>query len=707
MNLTRQTKNKKGVAIFFVLFVMVILGILVVQFSVRSRQAQSTVHRFQTSEMARQLASAAQEEAFKYLYDNTDNYDSKGFDELNSNPILKKIIEGKESNIYVPNFNRTETNGLKLNIPATEAMAKDLMGDRMEVSATARIIDFRDTDPDNHTFYGKEGIGTIEIVTIAKAKEKYKNQFPGACTIVRHHDYKVVSLLSKKDERDKYVGNSFLDYALFIRKGQEEFENGAKGTNVNPENLSLEINAGDFPGKINFGSGGLNYQYLNISSDTIDFLGPKREKTEIVELKASDSEVDKIYPYFRNELAKQADDEGGKLESLTGHKAYFEFYRLPLLEKFYENDETLKNIMVSAAANAQKKLNKNISFNTDHQPYFFEGIKITPINKLNEILTSDIRKQFINIGYFKLDLTDCEVTIGADDDSETLVIKRDKPELIEQYKKEPFYCFDIDYHIPYIDDPNNEDYVKKINMIELNKFIKSKGKDIASNAFTYINDEYKYQLEDELPSISDNENDFYNRDYMGGYKPSEAQYPFAHFNLFNKRYVNNDKPEELEELGIYDKKENVLNLRGIIQCSNLVELGNENTTLKIKGSGVLIARGITIKGAIEKDNKKSIAVLFARNGDIRIKTNKKIEAALIAMKGPDGDGVNQGVEGRIIAEETMNLFGSLAVDKLNTTGWKKDTTHKITYDEALAPTKDVYQVNIANWVTYERVIENE
>ena len=244
-------------------------------------------------------------------------------------------------------------------------------------------------------------------------------------------------------------------------------------------------------------------------------------------------------------------------------------------------------------------------------------------------------------------------------------------------------------------------------MIELNKFIKSKGKDIASNAFTYINDEYKYQLEDELPSISDNENDFYNRDYMGGSRPSEAQYPFAHFNLFNKRYINNDKPEELEELGIYNKADNILNLRGVVQCSNLVELGNENTTLKIKGSGVLIARGITIKGAIEKDNKNSVAVLFARNGDIRIKTDKKIEAALIAMKGPDGDGVNQGVEGRVIAEEAMNLFGSLAVDKLNTTGWKKDTTHKITYDETLAPTKDVYQVNMANWVTYERVIENE
>ena len=704
MNLIRQTNNKKGVAIFFVLFLMVVLGILVTQFHLSSRQAQNKVHRFQTSETARQLAAAAQDEAFKYLYEETDNYESKGFDELNGNTIIKKILEGKDSNIYVPNFNRTESNGLKLKIPATESMAEAILGDRMELSATARIIDFRDCDADNHTFYGKEGIGTIEIVTTAKAKDKYKSQFPGACTIVRHHDYKVVSLLSNK-ERENYAGNRVLDYVLFIRKGQEEFERGAKGTSVNPERINLLIDAGDSPGKVNFGSSQTNYQYLNVSKDTIDFLGQAKTKTVITELKAASNEVDKIYPYFRSELTRQAKNEGASSVSITGHKAIFEYYRLPLNDTYFENEQ-LKEIRNSAAANAQKKLNKNISFNPDYQPYFYDGIKITPINKLKEILTSDIRKQFINIGFFKLDLTDCEVTVSAKKaGSKTLYIKKDKPELIEQYKKEPFYCFDKDYHIPYIVNPNSEDYTSKINMIELNKFIKSKGSEIASKAFTYINDEFAYLPTDEPPFES--EMDFHNKEYIGGHQPSEAQYPFAHFNLFNKRYINNDKPEELENLGIYNKKENTLNLRGIIQCSNHVELGNEETALKIKGSGVLIARGITIRGAIEKDNKNSVAVIFSRNGDIRIKTSKQIEASLIAMKGPDGDEENQGVDGRIIAEEALDLKGSLATDLICLNQWKKDVSHKITYDEALIPKKDVYQVTIANWVTYERVIENE
>ena len=238
----RQTNNKKGVAIFFVLFVMVILGILITQFHLSSRQAQNSVHRFQTSEMARQLAAAAQEEAFKYLYDQTNNPNSTDYDKLDSSSILRKIIDKKS--IYVTDFKRTSSNCIKIEVPATIDMAKRIMGDRMEIIAEARIVDFRDRNYDKVKFYKNEGIGTIEIVTTAKAKDKYKKNFPGACTIVRHHDYKVVSLLSKKERDAEYAGNRVLDYALFIRQGQKEFED-SKSLSLNPKkNVQLEINAG-------------------------------------------------------------------------------------------------------------------------------------------------------------------------------------------------------------------------------------------------------------------------------------------------------------------------------------------------------------------------------------------------------------------------------------------------------------------------------
>ena len=720
MNPKRQTKNKKGVAIFFVLFVMIILGILVAQFHLRSRQAQSTVHRFQTSEMARQLAAAAQEEAFKYLYEETDNYESKGFDDLSGSSILRKITEGKDSSAYVPNFNRTETNGLKLKIPETEKLAEELLGDRMEISASARIIDFRDCDPDNHTFYGKEGIGTIEIVTSAQAKEKYKNQFPGACTIIRHHDFKVVSLLSKAP-RDNYANSRVLDYALFIRKGQEEFGGNTLnlGFNLNPpDNTQLEINAGTGPtlGKVHFGTDRDHYTYLNISDKTKDFIPNGSKVIPLDSLNAEDKDVDKFFPAFVDGVKKQyngktiGDAKNIRVNSVTGHKAFFKYSKLPITDEHINTDD-LKSLRNIASINAIS-LYKYV---TDNSYKFYDGIKITPKERLDEILNSDIRKQYFNYGYFILDISKCVINISfevpsfPDDETRTENVNcSESPEVVKEFQNKAIPCFNNKYFAA-----KNMEEVKKAqkdyNYEELYKFIMAhddnKQPSIASRAFTFINNEYSYQLKDEPPVQSND--DFHNREYTGGSRPSEAQYPFAHFNLFNKRYINNDKPEELEELGIYNKKENILNLRGIIQCSNHVELGNESTTLKIKGSGVLIARGITIKGAIEKDKKNSVAVLFARNGDIRVKTSKKIEAALIAMKGPDGDGINQGVEGRIIAEEPLNLKGSLAVDKLNITNWKKGIIHKIDYDEALAPVKDVYQINIANWVTYERVLEKE
>ena len=45
---------------------------------------------------------------------------------------------------------------------------------------------------------------------------------------------------------------------------------------------------------------------------------------------------------------------------------------------------------------------------------FYDGIKIRPQKRLNEILDSDIRKQYFNYGYFILDLTDCVVTVSGE-----------------------------------------------------------------------------------------------------------------------------------------------------------------------------------------------------------------------------------------------------------------------------------------------------
>ena len=722
----RQTNNKKGIAVFVVLFILVILSILIIQFHTASRHAQNTVHRFQTSEMARQLAAAAQDEAFKYLYDKTDNPNSKGYDQLDSNSIIRKIID--RNSIYASNFNRTNTNCLKLEIPVTQKLANNILGDRMEVTAEARIIDFRDTNPQGNTFYGKEGIGTIEIITKAMPKEKYKKHFPGACTIVRHHDYKVVSLLSKSRE-ENYAGSRVLDYALFIRQGQyETLGNAAElGFTLNPpDNIQLEVNAGNGPtlGKVHFGTDRDHYTFLNISDKTKDFIPNGNQVIDLPSLNAEDKDVDKFFPEFERDVRintiKETEENIRKKgatpkninATVTGHKASFKYQKLPITDD-HINTEHLKSQRNMSSENA-KALNL---FVTNNNNDYYDGLHITPKERLNEILDSDIRKQYFNYAYFNLELNDCiihitgsaEKKVGFVTESEpvdeTIELKKDQ-NFVNNFKNKPIPCYNIKYFSGK-DKDQFKNSQKDYNYEELYKFIMAHDDNqtpsIASRAFTFINNEYSYQLKDEPPVKS--EDNFHNREYSGNSRPYDAQYPFAHFNLFNKRYVNDDnKLGELRELGILEK--NKLKLRGIIHCSSDIVLG-EDGDITIEGSGVLIARNITIKGGIQKANKDSVAVLFARNGNIAINTSKTIQAALIAMKGPDGSGLNMGSDGRIIVNEKLDLKGSLAVDYLNIKQWKSGEPHKITYDEALAPTKDVYIVNIANWVTFERVVEKD
>lgn len=687
----KRYNNKKGIAIFMVLFIMVVLGALMVQFHQNSRQAQNTVHRFQTSEMARQLASAGQEEAFDYLYKQTgDVYDSS----FNLKDIPRKVIE-KNADIDMTSSgpaSRNSVRGLDLPVPATRQLAEELMPGRMEITATARIVDFRNTDYDGNLFYDKEGIGTIEIVVTAKAKDEFKHQFPGSCTIVRHHDYKVVSIVTNKENRENsYSGSSYLDYALFIRKGQDEFESGAMGTSINPENVSLEIDAGSTPGKVNLGSYGNKYTFLNTSKETESMVPNAGKANTITELCAEGDMVDKIYPYFRSQVKKQCKDQDADLDSLKGHKAIFEHICYPATDEYFTNEE-LKNVRIFTAVDAVT-LGKNVAI-SGSEAVFHPGIKIKPEEKLSDILESDVRKQYINIGYFKLDLTDCELTVSADGaGSKTLKVKQDAPQLIENFHNAKIYCFDNTYSSMY------KSGAQQVDPSALTSYIKSKGEEIASQAFSHLNDEFAYGPGNNSPNGNDAK--FFapsNSESPSAITdPSDAHYPYSHFNLWNKRLMT---AEDLEQMGIYDKANHRLHLRGIVHCDCSITLGDPGSDLIVDGCGVIIASGIIIEGAIKKENPQDVCVLFARDGFIKVKTSKEIEAALMAM------GMSNKTSS-ITSNEQLNLKGSIATDLLLLSQWKNGVTHKITYDDALAPNKDIYQINISKWVSFERVIENE
>lgn len=675
--IARKIHKKRGVAFFIVIAIMFILSLLMLQFHFSSRQAQSTAHRFQSSEMARQLAATAQEEAFTYLYNKTTlSFDSGSYE---PNDVTKQILN-REISIEDRLDNKDSVKGIDLKVPLTQELADDLQPGVMDIKATARIVDFRNKDYKGNTFYDKEGIGTIEIAVTVKAKENRKKAFPGSCNMIRHYAYKVVSIISNKENRENsYVENSLLDYVLFLRNGQEEYDT-TNGVSINPPDTTLEVNAKDetatndnLLGKINLGYQANKHQCLNLAEGS-DMLESSDEKTidELnEEIAGKDSTVNDIFPIFREELQKTIEGEGLKLVDLTGHtlKFFHKYSPFPV-------DNTIG-----------------------------KGITIKPVDKLKEIIDCDLRKRFFNEGYFKFDLSKCTITmseVGAvSPESQANGAK------LDELKSKVIYCLDLQ-NLKNVELENKvQEYQNKLNFKKLENFIKDTDKKkperkIASRAFFGLNEEYPYCKGEEEETFKP-QNQFYkiSKESTPSDNTKDSDWSFGHFNLWNKRLLElNSKTNDFVDLEIYDKENNILHLRGVMHSVSPITLGEENKTLVVDGCGVLIANGITINGAIKKKNPKSVCVLMSRDADININTNKEIQAALIAL----GRNTRNCI---IHSNEELNLKGAIIADKLNLSSWKKNVNHKITYDSALAPVKDIYQINITRQVSFERITEKE
>ena len=173
--------------------------------------------------------------------------------------------------------------------------------------------------------------------------------------------------------------------------------------------------------------------------------------------------------------------------------------------------------------------------------------------------------------------------------------------------------------------------------------------------------------------------------------------PFAHVNLWARRNMTQSMAEEYQ---IYDKKNHVLNLRGIVYLNNYLTLGADGKEITIKGQGVIIANGIKINAQLTKDTDDDICILATRGHLIKVTTDKRIQASLVAI---GGDNKNGGV----IATKQLDLEGAFAVDRLLISKWKQGVEHSITYDKALKPPTDQYQINISRWVSFERMAEKD
>ncbi len=711
---------------FSAIFVMLIISMLAIQFHKMSREAQSNAFKFQAAEVARQLAESAIEEAFAYISNEAGKTTSTLHLQIANNHSSPSALDCTTGNLKDKN-----SKGVVIPVPLTENVATSMtIGNRFDISVTARIIDFRNQDPNGRKYYRNEGVGTLEIRVRVGPKEKYKKTIRGACTITRHHDYKVVSIVSNKSNRHAaYVHNRILDYALFISRGYEEFVN-YNGSNLNPQNTKLTIDqtglnpaAPQMYGKVFLGgTSGMSGKpvFIDVTEDTASLIPTPLKKDKITPPSPLDnpqclSLLPGLYPLF-NQASKEAFDEEVAKQGHTGDAKYKSCQIGKLKGNFYFEKHPVTDTAIDAITTLTDEQKKDlkaarkgawqgdkICFSPkDPNLPFKPGLKILPMDQMSNILRGKIRKRFFHFGYFVLDMTEAELTIFYKKkkkktfgwkwvDAAEGPTPLNNPDLIAKYnaRRIPVYPY-IDslvggeLNLAYVRDNFNYKEIKSV-----------------------MNSDYDYKEGEDTDTFSNPE--FYKfTDTMSldGSDLSVNEFrPFSHASLW---YRKDFPASKLGEFGIL--RNGKLYLHGIVRVSGKVTLkGKDGAPLEIHGKGILIADEISIESEIKKATPEDLCILAVRGADIEgvvspqtiwVKTDAPIEASLVA--------VGYGHKCRVIPQNnTLNLKGALAVDVLDIDRWKKNTEHKVFYDPALCCDKDIYDVNISRWISFERVIEED
>lgn len=697
-----KAKSKKcGVAMFVVIFVMSIIGLLAINFYRMSRNAQASAFRFKASEVARQLASSAAEEAFMYIHNKTEDH----------NDLLFKTIVNRESNVDMSSGGYDNRSSTGVNIPVT--ITQKQTPNFLTVEVKARIVDFRNVDSSGYgKYYGNEGVGTLEIEAKVRPKSKLSFYEQGTCTLIRHHDYKVVAMVAARDnysQRDSYVNSYALDYALFLRDGVREFEM-TKGLSLNPpDNRNIIIDQGDDSsptkfGKVYFGT------KTNTSSDDLVFLNIDSQRKHLLPnavednlFKVDGSQIDVIIPGFQSSLSSQANrdarDAGAKSgsASMSGHAGQFSYIREPITDEYVDTTDVIGEYRDYIMYMQEVVTNDNPAIGELYEP----GIRIYPETALDQIIEGDVRQRHFHFGRFYVDMSSASVHVKVKykkrfktrTKSETKFIGND-----QAIKDETMSNYLLSYD-PAVD----ETFRRKIGADDAGGMrydsiadtIRAHPNSISKIELRYP---YKQALNDGEFQTNVNQPKLYrSREVAPISEPINTSVPFAHVNLWSRRELTN---EQLVELGIYNPSTRKLKLRGVIQLreDQPLTLGNDGA-IEFEGVGAIIAPRITITDALKASTAKdSILILVTRGQPITVNTNKRIEASLISM------GLSS-KNGYIAALQPLDLYGNIAVDRFNLGQWRDNSTHKIVYNPEFKRNSDLYQMNISRWTTFERIVE--
>jgi len=681
----RGSFNKHGIAMFSAIFVLLLIAVLAMQLHFFARQAKSNAFRFQTSEVARQIAAAAMEEAFAHVL---------AASEMPDGTFYRRMVD-RSGDIDCSRLAPGQSNlpGVEIPLELTQRQTAGMeTASRFSVSATARIIDFRGNDMSDTSYYGQEGVGTLELKVVVEPRDEFRDIIKSGCIMTRHHDYKVVAIVARRDnnrQRDGYAGSYVLDYALFLRNGQEEFDNSG-GASLNPLRHHLIISQGSTEpanfGKVLLGNRPGNSVYLNIDSNRMHFVPAPHQKEFLYD--PADQQVFRLLPDFFTAVKRLAapmfPDIKLSYENfvMTNFAADFLLERLPVYTGDFAADDSLSSIVEIRNALTIKRWP---AISDPPQQENGAGLVIEPEEHLAQILEGDVRQRFLQIVSLFVELADARIFAGPGGETDLDSRRIDDRKLLEDFSTRKFACFDPENF------SGRQPYGVDANYLRSHIY-----RDIRDeNIFSRLDTTCSYQLPPASPLPQPV---FYLKRWAGRIEdPSLAAVPFAHINLWARQRLSR---RQLEEFGIYNAALKKLRLRGIINCREPIVLGNEGE-IEVEGCGILIAPGIRIENGIRKSQKKeSICILATRGQPIIVNTDRRIEASLVSMGILDRNG-------HIRASRRLDLFGALAVDQLAIERWAPDVEHRITYDPALKREQDLYQINISRWTTFERILESE
>jgi len=667
-------KPRKGSLYLLIVFIIVSVSVLAAKFFQISRQQQSSSFRLEQNLAARGLAESAQAEAYASIVMQTEKLDSD---------LSKWLVDKNQRGPFA------------LALPATECTKGDLLKSNFSADIVCELkkIDFRSHSHEMVDYASPdEGQGTLAISVAVKLFHGIVSRSPSfSASLTTHHDYLIAAMISRRSNSSQRTGYSQafpLDYVLLVRDGLNEFRDYS-GNILNDTTNKLIINQESLDktncGKIYFGGADLtnhqvgaspplgNYVFFNLGEDMTDAIpSPPLSKVTI-----GQNEILELIP----DLNKAISDLSDLTSTVQGVQGIFVISTAPVLRSAYSGlDQMLERKGLDKLQQIGEMCETNC---TPFSVLLGSKAKLTD-DFLSAIFEGSIRKRFLYLVHFYIDLSNAVITHPDDTGAMTTSpVEQTEVDRLKEFSNR-IVCLPEKA----AETTENQHFLNLLNQ----RFSERDGVSLishlnASHTMNFSQGSFSSPGGDyATPVFFNRKNQQVNVSSVG----VSGFMPYGSFELWSKRML---KADDLVRLKIIDVDNKIIRPRGVIHISDSDGLTIGDGDWKIEGCGVLVASKIVVHGSITKTKDSDLLVLYARSTDIEINTDKRVEAALVA--------INNNRFGRITALKKLDLKGAIIADRLNIALWEPGE-HKLEYDSAFKlANKDVYISSISKWTTFQ------